>query len=624
MRFLLLTAAVAFAASATAQPTFRLTDPALFLDDARVLTTGAPLVQSPFGILSIAVPGQGTFTVSDRPFEGAARAGLFDGEGLFFHAGGRDIRLVSRRPILSETGPVTAYAQFVPSRVRRARGLAQLSVAEAVDGRGRRSMDQQPVVVASGPVSSVGDRPARRALTRMDRQERNVRNATADRPAARYLRDDEARRLARQVDLAETDRNRLAMERDRVARTQGWNAPVVQRTSMTRTSSADPVPALLATQRGLEADRNRIALERDQLVASLGRTEAERDRLAAEFSALRARAEAAEAQASRAGRTRSDFERVEAEVVRLRAEQSDLRSQIETRDRAIVTLSSETRDRSSRIPALEAEIASLSMQLADAVAARDRAIADRNEAYAQRDRALLNRDAAIAMSDQLRVDLADARATPSLDLSAERAALDRDRRLLEADRAALAAERATLEDAVRRSSADADILADRQDLLAELSAAQADREALIAERSALITERDRLAAALEARSDAALPMPPAPVAGTTIREAGPEGALAFLPGFDFARLENPDVIRRRLDEAEYPRWATVGRIEGDVLVLFQADRNGRVVRTAVPTPIGGGLDALAEEIVREMRFDPPVVDGQPTGLRSQVVVRFEL
>jgi TonB family protein len=62
---------------------------------------------------------------------------------------------------------------------------------------------------------------------------------------------------------------------------------------------------------------------------------------------------------------------------------------------------------------------------------------------------------------------------------------------------------------------------------------------------------------------------------------------------------------------------------GDVLVLFQTDASGRVIRTAVPLPVGGGLDAVAEEIVREMRFVPPVVDGQPTGLRSQVVVRFE-
>ena len=101
-----------------------------------------------------------------------------------------------------------------------------------------------------------------------------------------------------------------------------------------------------------------------------------------------------------------------------------------------------------------------------------------------------------------------------------------------------------------------------------------------------------------------------------------DGAVVTLPDFDFGRLQNPDVVQRRLSEAEYPHWATVGRVEGDVLVLFQADATGRVTRTAVPSPLGGGLDALAEDLVREMRFVPPVVNGQPAGLRSQVLVRF--
>ncbi|MGB3542721.1 MAG: hypothetical protein WBA11_07355, partial [Rubrivirga sp.] len=334
MRLLLLSALVAVSASVSAQSTFRLSDPALFLNDARVLTTGAPLMQAPFGVLAIAVPGQGTFAVSDRPFSGSNRAGLFDEEGLFFHAGGVDVRLISRSRILSDSGPVTAYAQFVPSGVRRTRGLARLFVADAVDGRGRRNMDRAPIASASGPRASAADRPARRTL---NRQAYNRRNSSDFRPAARYLRDDEARRLARQVDRYQADRQRLAAERDRVAQTRGWTSGSDRRGRAVRVASTDQVSMLLDTRRRLEDDRNRLALERDQLVASLGRAEAERDRLAAEFSLLRNRAEAAEAQAARAGRTRNDFERVEAEVVRLRSEQADLRSQIETRDRAIVT-----------------------------------------------------------------------------------------------------------------------------------------------------------------------------------------------------------------------------------------------------------------------------------------------
>ena len=161
---------------------------------------------------------------------------------------------------------------------------------------------------------------------------------------------------------------------------------------------------------------------------------------------------------------------------------------------------------------------------------------------------------------------------------------------------------------------------------AELQDLRAQRDALRAERDRLQTElslRDR------ARSEQTVQAPAPSRLGAEAGAPGgapdaPGRAAASLPGFDFARLQNPDEVRRRLREAAYPRWAAVGRIEGDVLVMFQTDPTGRVVRTAVPIAVGGGLDALAEELVGAMRFVPPVVDGQATGLRSQVVVQFEL
>ena len=135
---------------------------------------------------------------------------------------------------------------------------------------------------------------------------------------------------------------------------------------------------------------------------------------------------------------------------------------------------------------------------------------------------------------------------------------------------------------------------------------------LRAERDALRRDRDRLRGEL-ARIQTA---PPAP----------PNGELATsrlsLPDFDLARLDNPEAIRARLADTPYPEWAVASRLGGDVLVLFQTDTRGAVVRTAVPRPIGGGLDAIAEEIVRAMRFRPVRADGQATRLRSQVVVRF--
>ena len=68
--------------------------------------------------------------------------------------------------------------------------------------------------------------------------------------------------------------------------------------------------------------------------------------------------------------------------------------------------------------------------------------------------------------------------------------------------------------------------------------------------------------------------------------------------------------------------ALLTRAQGDVLVLFVTDTDGRVAEATVAEPLGSGLDALAERIVRTMRFVPPTVNGVPTVFRSQVTVSF--
>ncbi|PAP77173.1 TonB family protein [Rubrivirga marina] len=596
MRTLLVLSLLASASMASAQTSFRLVDPVLSIGGALVATSSGPIAQDPFGVLTIGVPGDGTYTVSERPFAGARRAGQFDGDGLYFAAGGRSVRLVSREPILSLAGPTSAYVRYEPSGGRRAQGVARLTVADDQMGRGRRpSPTQRRVTRTSGPRATArsGDAPGTAEVARLRSE---LSRLVADR-----------QRLAGERDRLEAERD--AARRSPSPRTSTWSA---------QTAAAQRALADVAQE------RDRLVLERDQLATALARAQAERDRLAAEFGALRQRTEVTEARAARSGRASDEVRDLRATVDRLRAE-------LQLRDRTMDLLRAEQSDRRDRMPAAEAALADARRQLADAVAARDRAYADRDVAYQQRDDAYLARDAAAVEADALRAErtewleertrlLADRPPAPLTqnDLAAERAALARDRALLDADRAALAAEREAFE-ALRRSQPGAPDLGDRQTLLDELVQTQTEREALLA-------ERDRLALELQAlRADRTPPTPPRADPQTIRTPVAPsDGAVAFLPGFDFGRLANPDVVRRRLDEAEYPRWATVGRIEGDVLVLFQTDDSGRVVRTAVPQPLGGGLDGLAEEIVREMRFVPPVVDGQPTGLRSQVVVRFDL
>lgn len=178
-----------------------------------------------------------------------------------------------------------------------------------------------------------------------------------------------------------------------------------------------------------------------------------------------------------------------------------------------------------------------------------------------------------------------------------------------------------------RLRADVDrLLTERNALLADRSAADSERDALAAERDGLQLELEIVRAALS-RTTLELNA----LRGPTSRDDERDVLVVFdevseprisLPDFDFARLRNPEHIRSALHELDYPRWARVGQIDGTIRVLFQSDANGNVVRTAVPIPLGGGLDALAEDIVRMMQFEPDVVDGRARGLRSQVFVRF--
>ena len=159
--------------------------------------------------------------------------------------------------------------------------------------------------------------------------------------------------------------------------------------------------------------------------------------------------------------------------------------------------------------------------------------------------------------------------------------------------------------------------------IATLRAEQANLRAALADaqREAASARRERDAARRQfaALRDERLSSPPTSSPSSEERTA----ARVSIPDADLARLDNPGEIRARLEDTPYPEWAAASGLGGDVLVLFQTDTRGTVVRTAVPRPIGGGLDAVAEEIVRAMRFRPARADGQATRLRSQVVVRFK-
>lgn len=504
MRTALLLAVAIATTAAHAQSTFRLVDPVLTVDNRRVGTLGAP-TGGP-GVLQIAVPGWGTYRVSDQPFGLARRAGAFAGTGLAFAADGKSVRLTSREPILDGGASAPAYVQFDPSPTARETGLARLSLA------GGSPYGARPAA-PRGPQAGLSPR------------------STGD-----------AGRLQAEIDRLTAERARLLAER------AAW-------------LRAAP-PGLQAT-----AERDALLAERDRLLSERAMLTSERARAVAE------RAELAERLVD--ARRQLDAARSAGEQRRALGDADAVRAQIVDRDRALAVLRAERDDRSARLAAAEAELVATRQRLTDALAERDVLLVERDRLARERDIAFRERDALLA-EREARFRSEGGWQAPS------RSGLPRD----------MAAE-------------------------AERDALRAERDAMRLQLEALQAERDRLRGGRSAQRP--LPVPAEPALGEPMRD----GSFVYLPGFDFGRLQNPDVIRRRLAESEYPGWAAAGRLEGEVLVLFQTDPSGRVIRTAVPMPLGGGLDALAEGIVREMRFVPPVVDGLPTGLRSQVTVRFE-
>lgn len=553
---------------ASAQTAFVLDDPVLVADGRRVPVEGAPLRQDRFERLVLDVPSVGRYTIADAPFAGARRAGDFDGNALVFAADGVSVRLRSRGPILS-TSRRPAYVLAAPSARRL--GSAQVGLGDAM-----------------GPVAS-------RETSRREAR------TTPRGPARREIREspeplrDEVARLRAEV-------GRLAAEREAAAR---------QRDGSRRT---------------LQADLDRVQAERDALRAERDRALAERRDLAAEMERTRREAETAR---ERDARTMNARERAEAQ--RLGADLDRLRREVVARDEAIATLTAERDDRSEQIARLDAEVQRLATALDAAHQERDAALQQADlamreaaEAVARLDlprsdnsetaglRAEVERLAAdLARTRDERDRLAALTTVQTPDLDAREGEMDRLMAELEQARTELAAMAAQLEASeAARLALEAEVAA-HQNAGPATAAAQAERETLVRERDRLRAEVQTLTAEVaRLRNGGSTPPRSAPPA-----QSG--NTLLLLPGFDFGRLQNPDEVRRRLDATLLPAGA-----RGEVLVLFQTDDTGKVIRTAVARPVGGGLDGIAEQLVRAMHFFPAEVDGQPTGLRSQVVIRF--
>ncbi|HEU4453940.1 MAG TPA: hypothetical protein VFR81_12815 [Longimicrobium sp.] len=102
--------------------------PGLNLVDARLHVDGEVVFgpfsvqQSRFGYLYLYLPGRGLYTIGAGPFEGARPSGGFRGRSLAFSAGGAELRIDSRTPILG-SGDSDAWVRHDPDFTLNVQGV---------------------------------------------------------------------------------------------------------------------------------------------------------------------------------------------------------------------------------------------------------------------------------------------------------------------------------------------------------------------------------------------------------------------------------------------------------------------------------------------------------------------
>lgn len=75
---------------------------------------------------------------------------------------------------------------------------------------------------------------------------------------------------------------------------------------------------------------------------------------------------------------------------------------------------------------------------------------------------------------------------------------------------------------------------------------------------------------------------------------------------------------------QYPDSAYANGIEGEVMVTIVVNEEGRVEDAVIKRGIGGGCDEEALRVVRQARFNPGMSQGNPTKIRMDIPVTFEL
>lgn len=106
-----------------------------------------------------------------------------------------------------------------------------------------------------------------------------------------------------------------------------------------------------------------------------------------------------------------------------------------------------------------------------------------------------------------------------------------------------------------------------------------------------------------------------PIAFLLASQAPEDDVLRVGPGID------PPTLAHKV-EPHYTRTALDARVQGTVLLELVIDEHG-LPRNIVPlSPLGFGLDQVAQDCVSQWRFKPAMKEGKPVKVHAQVQVDF--
>ncbi len=89
-------------------------------------------------------------------------------------------------------------------------------------------------------------------------------------------------------------------------------------------------------------------------------------------------------------------------------------------------------------------------------------------------------------------------------------------------------------------------------------------------------------------------------------------------------MRPPVIIMSTRVQPEYTEIARKARIKGIVIVEAVIDRQGNVTEARILKPLPMGLDLEALRAIRQWKFKPGTLNGQPVPVYYNLTVNFQI